>query len=84
MSIICTLLLLYAVAVFARIILSWFPIDPGSPLVSVNSFLYTITEPVLGPVRRVIPDIPMGNTRLDLSPTIVVFAIFILRAAICH
>ena len=65
MAILCPLLKLYLFALFGRIILSWFPISPGSALASVYRFLYTITEPVLGPVRRVIPPIGGGGMAFD-------------------
>jgi YggT family protein len=66
---------LYLYALFARIILSWFPISGQSPLASVYRFLYTITEPVLAPIRRLIPPIGMGGMGLDLSPIVVLIAL---------
>ncbi|HEX2065113.1 MAG TPA: YggT family protein [Acidimicrobiales bacterium] len=80
MGILCGLLELYILALFGRIILSWFPISPGSALASIFSFLYTITEPVLGPVRRVMPPIGMGGMGLDLSPIIVTLLLQLLLA----
>ena len=65
------LLNLYLLFIFARIILSWFPISPGTPIATAASFLYSITEPVLGPIRRVLPSIGM----FDLSPIVVIFAV---------
>jgi YggT family protein len=80
----CRLLDAYLIVMFARIILSWFPVNPGSGLATVYGFLYSITEPVLGPIRRVIPPVGMGGMGLDLSPLIVFFGISILRSAICR
>jgi YggT family protein len=57
---------------FPRALLSWFPASPGSWLMSVNSVLYRLTEPVLAPVRRLIPPLRMGTMGLDMS-FIVVF-----------
>ena len=48
-------------AILIRVILSWFPVDPSNPIVRV---LWEITEPILAPLRRVIPRIGM----FDLSP----------------
>ncbi len=42
------------------------------------SFLYTITEPVLGPLRRAIPALRMGGMGLDMSPIIVVLGMQLL------
>jgi YggT family protein len=64
---------LYIYVIFARVILSWFPISPGSALASVYSVVYNITEPVLGPIRRVMPGVGFGGMGLDLSPIIVFF-----------
>lgn len=78
LELLCLLLNLYYLALFARIILSWFPIGPGSALVGIVSFLYGITEPVLGPVRRAIPSLGM----FDLSPLIVLIGIQIIGSAV--
>jgi YggT family protein len=49
----------------------------------VYGFLYAITEPVLGPLRRLIPPVGIGGMGLDLSPTIVLFGLFILTGILC-
>ena len=58
-------------AVFIRVLLSWFPIDPRNPLVTL---LYDVTEPVLEPLRRVIPRMGM----FDLSPLVALLLIQLL------
>lgn len=45
-------------------------------MASVAHFLYRLTEPVLAPIRRVLP--PMGG--LDLSPLVVIIGIQILTS----
>jgi len=82
-NLICLVLQLYLYALFARIILSWFPISPGSALAPVFSFLYTITEPVLGPVRRLLPPARMGAMALDLSPIVVLIVFQLILARAC-
>ncbi len=82
-TLICRLLQAYLIVMFARIILSWFPVEPGSGIASVYGFLYSITEPVLGPIRRVLPPVGMGGMGLDLSPIVVFFGITILQGIIC-
>lgn len=74
----CAVAYLYLVAIFGRIILSWFPIESGTAIASVFSFLFAITEPVLGPLRRVLPPVGVGGMGLDLSPIIVIFALQLL------
>ncbi len=66
---------LYTLLIFVRIILSWFPMNPGGPLASVTNVLFRLTEPVLGPVRRVIPS--LGP--FDISPIVVVFLLGIVQ-----
>ena len=78
MGIICTLLRLYLFVVFARILLSWFPRQPGGFGAQVFSLTYSVTEPVLGPLRRTIPSIGM----FDLSPIVVIFGARILCSII--
>ncbi|MEK7281433.1 MAG: YggT family protein [Chloroflexota bacterium] len=59
-------------AIIARVILSWFPMRPDNP---VLVFLYTITEPILAPLRRVLP--PLGM--LDLSPLVAIIILQVLE-----
>jgi YggT family protein len=81
--IVCRLIQAYIIILFARIIISWFPISPGGGMSTVYGFLYSVTEPVLGPIRRIIPPIGMGGMGLDLSPMIVTFGLLFLSGAIC-
>ncbi|MCZ7526186.1 MAG: YggT family protein [Acidimicrobiia bacterium] len=37
---------------FARVILSWFPLQPGTALFSIAAVVRDLTEPVLAPLRR--------------------------------
>jgi YggT family protein len=63
---------LYKLVLIVRIALTWIPHNPHHP---AAKFLYKITEPVLEPVRRVIPSI--GG--IDISPIIVFGALWILQ-----
>ena len=78
MALICTVLFIYSWVILARIILSWVRIDPDSPLASVYSVVFNLTEPVLGPLRRAIPPVRLGMAALDLSPIIVFVVITII------
>lgn len=82
-NLVCQLLGLYFLVLFARIILSWFPVSPGSGLASVFGILYALTEPVLGPVRRIVPPLMLGGAGFDLSPIIVIVGLRVLQGAIC-
>jgi YggT family protein len=77
-QILSAFLLVYLIVLAARAVLSWFPSEPGSALSSINQLLYTLTEPVLAPVRRIIPPVGM----FDLSFMVVFFVLLILYQAI--
>ncbi len=72
------LLTLYMVVLAGRAVLSWFPVRGGTFLAQLNTLLFELTEPVLRPVRKVIPPVGM----FDTSFIIVFFAIIILRSAV--
>jgi YggT family protein len=66
-------LLSYMIIIFARAAISWVGADPYNQIVI---FLYRVTEPVLGPLRRIVP---MRNIGIDFSPFIVILVIIFLR-----
>lgn len=77
----CALGQLYVIVLFARAIFSWFPLSSGSPLIPVVRFLHAVTEPVLAPVRRVIP--PAGM--FDVSFIVVFFAFqLVIEPLLCR
>ncbi len=68
--------LLFNILIFAiigRALLSWFNIGPGHP---IGRVLYEITEPILGPMRRVIPMIGM----IDISPIVAILLLNFLQS----
>ncbi len=77
MNILCTLVNAYIFIIFGRIILSWFPRSTGV-LGTIGDVFYGLTEPVLGPVRRLMPMIAVGGMGLDLSPIIVLLVLQIV------
>ena len=82
-SILCSLLGIYLVVVFVRIVLSWFPIDPDGPVATLHGLLHLLTEPVLGPLRRTLPAVRLGQVSLDLSPIVVIIGIQVARGFLC-
>ncbi len=65
---------IFAYLVIARSLSTWFPNARNNPIVQM---LYQITDPVLIPLSRIIPRVGM----IDLSPTILVFALLIISRA---
>lgn len=78
MNAICALLDIYVLVVLARVIFSWIRVTPGTPVESIYSVIYSLTEPVLGPLRRAIPPMRMGAAALDLSPIIIIIGVAII------
>jgi YggT family protein len=66
-------LTIYMWLIIARALLSWVNPDPYNPIVR---FLYNVTDPVMGYVRRRVPIVFGG---LDLSPILVLLAIVFLQ-----
>lgn len=66
------------IVVFIRCILSWFPIGYGNPIIQL---LYTLTEPVLAPIRNIINKSPLGGRgmMIDFSPIIALFFVEIVK-----
>ncbi|MEQ1788177.1 MAG: YggT family protein [Acidimicrobiales bacterium] len=78
MNAICAVLNLYVLVIFARVIFSWIRVTPGTPVESIYSVIYSLTEPVLGPIRRAIPPMRMGAAALDLSPIIIIIGVALI------
>ena len=66
------LLDLYSLVVLGAVVISWIQLPPSNP---IATFLLAMTEPLLAPIRRVLPD--MGG--LDFSPLVLLFGLRILR-----
>ena len=47
-----------------------------------REFSHRVTEPVIGPVRRVLPPVRLGGVQLDLAFTVVFIATLILRSLV--
>jgi len=79
----CTLTFIYVLAIFGRIIFSWIPVAGDSPVAVVRTLLVKVTEPVMGPLRRALPPVRLGNFAIDLSPMIVLIVLqVIIRGAL--
>jgi YggT family protein len=73
----------FLLCLFARVILSYFPIAFGTVMASVQRVVGAITDPILTPVRRLVPPVSLGGGGvLDMSPVIVFVVIFILLSFI--
>jgi YggT family protein len=67
------LFFVYSLILLARVLMSWLPgLDPRNPIVQ---FLVQVTEPVLAPLRRLIPPVAM----MDISPIVAFLLIEVVR-----
>ena len=83
MNVVCFLINLYVLLLVVRVVMSWFPISPNGPAETVAGFLYMVTDPVLVPLRRLLPPVRMGAMALDLSPIVAFFGLTVLRGILC-
>jgi YggT family protein len=87
LGLISLILLLFQLVLVARAILDWSvvlagPSTVGSFRSKLTAGVYRITEPVLAPIRRVIPPLRVGGTAIDLSYIVLFVAIVLIRAVI--
>jgi len=72
MPLLSQLIELYSLVVVGAVILSWLRLDPRNPVATV---VYSLTEPVLAPIRRVLPS--AGG--LDFSPMVLLVLLQVLQ-----
>jgi YggT family protein len=83
-SILDLILLLAIILLIARFVLDWVQMlarhwRPRGLVLVICEGLYSITDPPLRAVRRVIPPLRLGTVMLDLSPMILLIGIVILQ-----
>jgi YggT family protein len=83
-NLICLALSVFAVILLVRVVVSWlevFGVRPPvtGPLKTAYQLLFDVTEPVLTPLRRVVP--PAGM--FDLSVLVAFVVIFVAQSALC-
>jgi YggT family protein len=80
-------LLLFQVLLIARAVLDWTvalagPTATGSVRYRLTAGVHALTEPVLAPVRRLVPPLRVGGVGIDLAFILVFLAVVILRSLI--
>jgi YggT family protein len=83
-SLISSLLSLYVLILIARLVLEYVSIfardwRPKGPVLLLSETVYTLTDPPLKAIRKVVPNLRIGSVALDLSFIILLFAISITR-----
>jgi YggT family protein len=78
-----TLVLVYVVLIFVRIILTWIPRMPYNRwLNGFLKFVTDVTDPYLNLFRRILPPVRMGPGALDLSPIVATFVLIIVGSLV--
>jgi YggT family protein len=77
-TIVSLLFQVYEFLLLIRVLLSWINTDPYQPVIDHPAvrFLERITDPVLAPLRRLIP--PIGGT-VDISPVVALIILEVVR-----
>ena len=74
-----TLVLVYLVLIFIRIIMSWIPrMQYNRYLAAFLKFVSDVTDPYLNLFRRFLPPVRMGPGALDLSPIVATLVLILV------
>lgn len=82
--VICYALFIFNIVLLVRVLSSFFRVPPGGPIAAILGIVFALTEPVLRPIRSMLPPVRMGVVGLDLSPIIVFVVLGVLSTAICR
>lgn len=87
LEVVCILLTIYTILLFVRVLVSWallFGFRPpySGPMRKAIDLLEDVTEPVLRPLRAMIPPIRAGGIGLDLSIIVAFVILAVLRTAL--
>ena len=86
-SLISSLLNLYVLVLITRLVLEYVAIfardwRPRGPVLLLSEAVFTLTDPPLKAIRKVVPNLRIGSVSLDLSFLILLFAISITRGVL--
>lgn len=78
---------IFLMLLLIRLVFDWIQMfardwRPRGPLLVVAEAVYTVTDPPLRAVRKVIPPLRLGGVALDLSFMVVIFAVYLLRSLV--
>ena len=80
-----TLIIVYLVLIFIRIIMSWVPRMPYNRVLSaVLQFVQDVTDPYLNLFRRFLPPVKLGPGALDLSPIVATIVLLVVGGLIVN
>ena len=86
-SVLATILNLYFIVLLARLVFDWIQVfarewRPKGPVLVVAEGVYTLTDPPLKALRKVIPPLRLGQVRLDLAFLVLMLSVSLLLSVI--
>lgn len=80
-------LFLYFIVLLARLVLDWVQVfsrdwRPRGPMLVLAEVVYSLTDPPLRALRRVIPPLRLGGIALDLAFLVLILGVSILRSVV--
>jgi len=82
-EILCVLVLLFEFVFLLRLVLSFFPIQPDTNWGAVRSFSVAATEPVVMPLRRVVPPLPGAMAGFGIAELLILIALQVVARILC-
>ena len=85
-SLLSLVLLLFLIALVVRAVLDWTSVlaSGGRGVARAREVSHRVTEPVVGPVRRALPPVRIGDVQIDLAFTVVFVVTVILRSVVSY
>jgi YggT family protein len=85
-SLLGLVLLLFLIVLVVRAVLDWTSVlgTGGHGVNRAREITYRVTEPVIAPVRRVLPPLRIGGVQIDLAFTVVFVATVVLRSLVSY
>jgi YggT family protein len=82
-DLLCILVLLFQLAFLLRIVLSFFPLAPGGGVSSVRDLAIVVTDPLVLPIRRIVPPLGAGGAGIPVADILVLIGLQVIVGIIC-
>jgi YggT family protein len=85
LALLAFVLLLFQLVLIARVVVDWVGVlapASGARLGGARRLVHRVTEPVIAPVRRVLPPLRIGGMGIDLAFTVVFLVVVVLRSVL--
>ncbi|NNE94492.1 MAG: YggT family protein [Acidimicrobiales bacterium] len=83
-SLLCTVILLFSLMFYLRIALSFFPAQTGGLMMQVRELAFSVTEPVMLPIRRAVPPMQGAAAGFGVDVIILLIALIVLQGLFCR